>query len=355
MSVELTDDVVATAGEFIGRVIADFGGLAAIALWSAADELGLLSVLDAEPCTATEAAARCHIDPRSAFEILAGLAAAGYLARTGEHFALPSGHAAVLRDGTPFSAAGGAAEIGAILRMWSEVVGAARTGAGIDPLSYPRQFHDGMQRLNAPIYTVGFPTEGVTHIDGLRDRLGMGATVADVGCGNGLALVGLAQTYRSVRCVGFDLDPTSVEVARTNAAHAGVGDRVRFDQADASAELGGPYDVVLAFDMLHDSGDPVAVVASLRKALADDGFLVVLEPMAVDDPAQDVGPMAALLRLFSIGYCLPVATHHGDARLGTAGLSPARLEALLREAGFGGFAQVPWQAGFNAMYVARPR
>lgn len=33
--------------------------------------------------------------------------------------------------------------------MWPEVVLAVRHGTGIDPLAYLRQFHDGVQRLNA--------------------------------------------------------------------------------------------------------------------------------------------------------------------------------------------------------------
>jgi len=345
---------LAAAMEFMGRAVGDFGGFAAVALWSLADELGLLTALSEGPATAARVTAACDVDVRSAEEILAGLAAAGYLTRAGDEFTLPPAQAAVVVDGTPMSAAGGAAEIGAMLRMWPQIVAAAKNGTGIDPLSYPRQFHDGMERLNRPIYTGGFPQEGVDLIEGLRERLEAGATVADVGAGTGLALIGLAQAFPALRGVGYDLDPHSLAAARANAQAARVADRIRFEQRDVADGVGDSFDVVLAFDLLHDTGDPAAVATGLRRATKDDGLLVVLEPAAGDDPAADVGPMAALMRLFSVGYCLPVATHHGSARLGTAGLPPGKLESLLRDAGYSHFEQVAWQAGFNAAYAARP-
>lgn len=351
---EASADPMAASMQFMERVVGDFGGLAAITLWALADEVGVLAAVADTPSTAAAAAQRCGVDARSTEEILAGLAAAGYLAREGDRFAVPAAARPILLDGSPMSSAGAAAEVSAILRMWPAVIQAVRDGQGIDPSSYPRHFHDGMERLNTPVYTEGLPSDGVTHVSGLRAKLDAGADVAEIGSGNGLALIGLATTYPNVGGVGYDLDALSVATANENAAKAGVADRVRFEERDVSGGLPDDYDVVLAFDVLHDTGDPALIATSLRKSLRADGVLLVLEPASADDPAQDVGPMAAVLRLFSVGYCLPVATHHGEARLGTTGLSPRRLEELLTGAGFSSFEQVPWAAGFNAMYAARP-
>ena len=343
------------AMQFMGRVANDFGAMAAVLLWALADELGLLSALTQGAASGAGAAATAgQVDPRSAEEILAGLACAGYLIRDDDTFRLPPQNAAVLLDGTALSCAGGALEVSAIARMWPQVIDACRTGVGIDPTLYPGQFHAGMQRLSAPVYTQQLPDDGLAHIAGVIERLTTGATVADIGCGHGLALCGIAAKFSAVRGTGYDVDQQALDVARHNAEQQHLGDRVEFRRHDVALGLPEQYDLVLAFDILHDAGDPAAVADALRRATRKDGVLLVLEPASADDPADNIGPIGTLLHLFSVGYCLPVATHNGQARLGTAGLPPARLQDLLTTAGYSSFRQVPWQAGFNAVFEARP-
>ena len=60
------------------------------------------------------------------------------------------------------------------------------------------------------------------------------ARVADVACGVGWAAIAIAAAYPSVRVDGFDLDASSIELARANAESAGVADRVTFDVRDAA-------------------------------------------------------------------------------------------------------------------------
>ena len=55
--------------------------------------------------------------------------------------------------------------------------------------------------------------------------------VYDLGCGDGRVVVTAAKTY-GARGVGIDIDPERIKEATANAAKAGVGDRVKFMQAD---------------------------------------------------------------------------------------------------------------------------
>jgi SAM-dependent methyltransferase len=341
--------------EFVGRAVTDFGGAAAILLWALADELGLLSALVVRPATADELSAEAGVDARSVLEILRGLVAAGYLTEAGSgHFALPSAHAPVLVDGSPLSSAGGALEVVAMARMWPQIVESCRTGSGIDATSYPPQMAEGMERLGAPAYGSALPSQWVPAVPGLAQRLTTGATVADVGCGRGRALLGLATFYPGVRGTGFDLDETSLRTAAANAELRGLADRVEFRRLNATEGIPGHFDLVLGFDVLHDAGDPQALAAALREATADDGVLLVLEPASADDPSGNVGPMATLLHLFSVGYCLQAATAAGGARLGTVGLPEATLCDLLVGAGYSSVRRLSVDAGFNACYEARP-
>ena len=53
--------------------------------------------------------------------------------------------------------------------------------------------------------------------------------MADVGCGLGSSSVLLAQAYPNSTITGSDYHAESIELARKNAADAGVGDRVGFE------------------------------------------------------------------------------------------------------------------------------
>jgi len=46
--------------------------------------------------------------------------------------------------------------------------------------------------------------------------------------------IAIARAYPNVRVDGFDLDTSSIELARQNALDAGVSDRVTFERRDAA-------------------------------------------------------------------------------------------------------------------------
>lgn len=97
--------------------------------------------------------------------------------------------------------------------------------------------------------------------------------MADIGCGAGWSCIGLARGYPMLRVDGYDLDPASVELARRNVAAAGLADRVRVYRADitTAADLG-PYDLVTAFECVHDLPHPVAALAAMRRLAGRAGF-----------------------------------------------------------------------------------
>jgi hypothetical protein len=70
--------------------------------------------------------------------------------------------------------------------------------------------------------------------------------------------------YPLATVVGVDLDEASIAEANKNAAASGVGQRVSFRVADASdPSLAGTFDLVCAFETIHDMNDPTAALASI--------------------------------------------------------------------------------------------
>jgi SAM-dependent methyltransferase len=62
-------------------------------------------------------------------------------------------------------------------------------------------------------------------------KVGPADVVYDLGCGEGEIVIAAAKMY-GARGVGVDLDPERIRNARTNAASAGVADRVTFIEQD---------------------------------------------------------------------------------------------------------------------------
>jgi precorrin-6B methylase 2 len=63
-------------------------------------------------------------------------------------------------------------------------------------------------------------------------KVGKGDVLYDLGSGDGRIPITAAQTYGIARGVGIDINPERIKEANQNLREAGVGDRVRFINAD---------------------------------------------------------------------------------------------------------------------------
>ncbi len=346
----------ARLGAFMERALGDAAGFMATTLAALGDRLGLFEALDRHgPCTSAELAEHAGVDPRYALEWLRGMRACGYLDAGGDRFALAPEHAQVLAvEGGPFFL-GGAYEVTlGYLRPLDRLTEAFRSGGGVPQSAYPAETWEGMSRFGRPMYDNALVQRWVPAVDGLLDRLERGVRWADVGCGGGLAVIRLAQTFPSSSFVGYDSFEGQLELARRAAHEAGVGDRVRFELLDASTGLPERFDVVSTFDVVHDAADPGRLLAAIRAALAPDGLLLVLEMRSADDPAENVGPLATIQYGVSVLYCMTTSLAQGGAALGTCGMPVGRLRSACAAAGFSELREIACDDPMNALYAVRP-
>ena len=162
-------------------------------------------------------------------------------------------------------------------------------------------------------------------------------TVADVGCGNGLALIELATGYPSAKLVGCDIHPPAIEAARRNAEEAGPGDRIRFEVLDVTQGLPGDYDLITRFDVIHDLPHPRQALRAIRKALAPGGSFFVLEFNFSDDLQENIDHpfgIGAFGYAASVNYCMTTALAAGGEGTGTC-MGERRLREFAAAAGFG--------------------
>ena len=161
------------------------------------------------------------------------------------------------------------------------------------------------------------------------------ARVADIGCGAGWSCIGLARSYPNVRVDGFDLDAASVDLANQNIEEANLRDRVSVQLRDASdADLHGRYDLVTAFECLHDMSNPVGALRTMRSLAGDHGAVIVVDERSSPDFQPCSETLEQLLYGFSILHCLPVGmVDQPSAGTGTV-MRPSTVERYAQEAGF---------------------
>ena len=237
-------------------------------------ELGLYRTLERHGAlTPEELADRAGIAPRYAREWLEQQAVAGLLDvvdAPSRRCALPDEHARVLcHEDDPAHIAPFAHMLAGIGGVLPRVAEAYRTGGGVPYEAYGVEFRHGQGHINRPAFTNELPGDWLEAMPDVVVRLReSGARVADVGCGQGWSSIAVARAFPLVQVDGFDADPASIADSRRHAGEAGVDDRVRFAESDAATLSGGPYDLVMILETLHDLPRPVDALRAARAATA---------------------------------------------------------------------------------------
>jgi ubiquinone/menaquinone biosynthesis C-methylase UbiE len=191
-------------------------------------------------------------------------------------------------------------------------------------------------------------TEWLPSLEDVDATLRAGGRVADVGCGHGWSSIGITRAYPEATVHGIDVDEASVERARENAVVHDAGDRLSFTHADA-ADLDGSYDLVTAFECVHDMSDPVSVLSTMRSLAAPDGTVLVMDERVGASFSPDAGVVEELMYGWSIVHCLPVSLTDDGVGTGTV-MREATLRAYAADAGFAAVEVLPIGNEFFRFY-----
>lgn len=340
---------------FQQHVAADLGAAMSAPLTWLGDKLGLWQAMaDGEPVTPAALAARVGTNERMTREWLCAQAAGGYVCHDPETgaFDLPPAHAAVLVDGGPAALQGGFDCVAGALRSIDRAMDAMRTGKGLGWHHHHDDFHRGVERFFEPSYASLLVNTWLPALGAPVDKLAYGGSIADVGCGRGLAAVLLAKAFPLVRVDGFDAHEPSIRAAKELAQSRGVDDRCAFNAVDAGHVSSTGYDLVCLLDCLHDMADPFAVARRAKEMVAPDGVVMVVEPIAGDTVDDNLHPLGRLLYSVSTLACTPCSLDGDGPGLG-AQAGPSTMAGLLRSAGFSEV-RVATTTTLNHVLDARP-
>jgi len=170
---------------------------------------------------------------------------------------------------------------------------------------------------------------------GLRDRLVKGIDVLDVGCGRGQAILHLAERFPASRFAGYDFSAEATSHAADEARRRGLRN-ARFEAKDV-ARFSEPqaYDLITAFDAIHDQAQPEQVLKNIAAALRPGGVLLMQDIAGSSHVERDMDhPIGPFLYTISCMHCMSVSLAHGGPGLG-AMWGREKATAMLRAAGFG--------------------
>jgi len=343
--------------DLLGRIVTDLGATVSAGLVVIGDRLGLYAAMaDGAPVTAEELAERTGTAVAYLRPWLANQAAGGYVEYDpgSGTFSMTAEQAAALaiEDSPAFFPGSMTLALGA-LRDVPAIEERFRTGAGFGWHEHDAGVFDGTERFFRPGYVANLVSGWLPALTGVVAKLTAGASVADLGCGHGASTILMAEAFERSSFLGTDYHEGSIRVARRRATAAGVQDRTRFEAVDAVELPPASFDLITMFDCLHDMGDPAAAAAAARRALRPDGTLMVVEPAAGDRIEENLHPLGRIFYAASTLICTPSSLDQpGAAALGPQA-GPARLSALLRDAGFSGV-RVATSTPVNLVLEARP-
>jgi 2-polyprenyl-3-methyl-5-hydroxy-6-metoxy-1,4-benzoquinol methylase len=342
---------------FVGKAVTEAAITLSSTLVLIGDKLGLYKAMaGSAPLTSTELAARTHTSERYVREWLINQAAGGFIDydSSAQRYSLSPENAVALTDeSSPAFVMGLFQTAIALSRAESRIIEAFQTGNGMFWGEHDHDLFQGTQRSFRPGYTANLVSNWLPALEGVTAKLEAGASVADVGCGIGMSTILMAQAYPRSRFVGFDFHAPSIEQARQEAIKAGVADRVTFEVTKATEYPGTNYDLIAFFDCLHDMGNPIAVIKQARKAIAPDGTVLLVEPMAGEKVEDNFNPVGRFFSAASTMVCTPNSiAGGGNPSLGAVATEQQTREVVLA-GGFSRFRRA-MDTTLNRMFEVRP-
>jgi SAM-dependent methyltransferase len=339
----------------LGTVVNELGAAANAALVLIGDKLNLFQALAEAPdgLTVAELAARTGMHERYLREWISAQAASGFVTyeEASDRFSLtPEQRAVFADDESPVFMAGGFHSLAAVFANEPRLAEAFRSGDGIGWGDHCNCLFCGTERFFRPGYKAHLVSEWLPALEGVVERLERGIRVADVGCGHGASTAIMAEAFPNSEFIGFDFHEASIREAR--AKTRGIPN-LRFEAARAQDYPGRDFGFATIFDALHDMGDPVGAVTHIRRSLADDGTLMVVEPMAGRRLSDNLHPVGRVYYAFSTSICVPASlSQEVGAALG-AQAGEVRLGEVIRAGGFSTFRRAV-ATPFNMVLEARP-
>lgn len=326
--------------EFADQLIGMINQGALSLMVSIGHRTGLFDALaELPPSTLEEVAAHTGLNTRYVKEWLGAMVSGGVLQYDPkeQHYRLPPSHAALLtRRSSPDNMAVFAQYIGLLGQVEDRIIDCFHEGGGLGYEHFPR-FHEVMEDDSGQTVLAALDEHILPLISDLIPALERGIRVLDIGCGRGRALLHLAERFPNSEFVGYELSDEAITYARGQGMKNGLSN-IRFIPRNLTgfsetAETA-VFDLVTAFDAIHDQATPQSVLDGIYQTLKTGGTFLMQDIRASTYLENNLDhPIAPLLYTISTMHCMTVSLASNGAGLGTMWGEELALE-MLKKAGF---------------------
>jgi len=268
-------------------------------------------------------------------------------------YSLSEDKAKLLSRGGSYNFASSMQWIPALAFVEDEIVKCFEKGGGVPYESYHR-FHEIMAEESAQTVLPALVNSILPLVPNLVEKLKNGIRVLDVGCGSGRALNLMAKNFPNSQFTGYDFSKEAIQYATSESEKLGnqntsfeIQDVEHFSKTEK-------FDLVTAFDAIHDQAAPAKVLGNIRGVVKDDGIFLM----------QDIGsssqlennkehPLGPFLYTVSCLHCMTVSLALDGHGLGAMWGKEKAIE-MLNEAGFStvDIKQLPHDP-INYYYIAK--
>jgi methyltransferase family protein/winged helix-turn-helix protein len=251
------------------------------------------------PSTAQEIASKSNLNERYVKEWLGAMVTGRIVDydAAANKFSLTKEKAQYLaRETSTYNFAASMQWIPVLSQVEDEIVNCFNKGGGVPYSSYKR-FHEVMAEESYQTVVVALVDHILPLVPNLIDKLKKGMNVLDIGCGKGRAINVMANHFKNSEFYGYDLSQEAIEGAKKEAQRMGNSNAFFKVQDILGLNFHKKYDLITAFDAIHDQPDPYSVLRSIYNSLDDKGIFLMQDILASTSLKDNIGHP---LDLFSI-------------------------------------------------------
>jgi 2-polyprenyl-3-methyl-5-hydroxy-6-metoxy-1,4-benzoquinol methylase len=331
------DNVKAEA--FAGKLLEILNGGCLSLLISVGHKTGLFDTLSGlqNPSTSEEIAKKANLNERYVREWLGGMVVGGIVEYfpNEKKYLLPPEHSAFTTRAAGIDNIALFSQYVSLMGLVEDkIVNCFRNGGGVPYSEYPAfqslQAEETSRVFDSRLIDQIVPLTGKDMIDKLRS----GAFVMEVGCGRGHALNLMAKAFPNSRFFGYDFSEEGVESGIKESKEMNLIN-VEFGVKDVNnLNDTNKYDLIMAFDTIHDQAHPTTVLSKIYNSLKVNGTFLMQDIAASSKTEENIqNPLAPTLYTFSTMHCMTVSLAQGGDGLGTV-WGRQMAEQKLKEAGF---------------------
>jgi ubiquinone/menaquinone biosynthesis C-methylase UbiE len=252
---------------------------------------------------------------------------------TNKTYSLSENKAKLLCRGGSYNFASSMQWIPALAFVEDEIVKCFEQGGGVPYESYHR-FHEVMAEESSQTVLPALVDSILPLVPNLVDKLKTGIKVLDVGCGSGGALNLMAKNFPNSQFTGYDFSKEAIQSA-TKESEKLENKNTSFEVQDVEHfSKTDKFDLVTAFDAIHDQAAPDKVLENIKGVVKDNGVFLM----------QDIGsssqleknkthPLGPFLYTVSCLHCMTVSLALDGHGLGAMWGKEKAIE-MLNESGF---------------------